>query len=188
MLLLWQVLRSWRKLQAVPVRQLRLPGTEGHRFIRSVYHLRDTDHSLTETCQAVLMLWIRVFFSPKTLHFLLQTRESVSDKLPEEKKKTKSDVFNHCLYCIQDGTMSCVREKQSKCPRLTCPREEQFTVPGQCCTFCRGAYTCQTKFPGSVGTRHRIERTEKNELHCLFCFRDGLLWPGPRLSQQRDLY
>ena len=34
--------------------------------------------------------------------------------------------------------MSCAREKQSNCPRLTCPEDQQFNVQGQCCTFCRG--------------------------------------------------
>ena len=42
--------------------------------------------------------------------------------------------------CFQDGRMSCVREKRTNCPRLTCPRDEQFSVQGQCCDFCRG--TC----------------------------------------------
>ena len=45
-----------------------------------------------------------------------------------------------CCFFFQDGKMSCVREKRTNCPRLTCPRDQQFSVQGQCCDFCRGTF------------------------------------------------
>ncbi|GAB6022819.1 NEL-like 2 (chicken) [Chamberlinius hualienensis] len=49
-----------------------------------------------------------------------------------------------CIDCAcQDGTMHCEKMNPSKqCPTLTCPEEEQFGVPGECCKFCPGVDYC----------------------------------------------
>lgn len=37
--------------------------------------------------------------------------------------------------------MHCRRiDPATSCPALTCPIEEQFSVPDECCNFCPGIY------------------------------------------------
>ncbi|KAK8386242.1 hypothetical protein O3P69_010740 [Scylla paramamosain] len=49
-----------------------------------------------------------------------------------------------CVDCeCRDGKMQCRGiNPEETCPRLNCPEEEQFTVPGQCCKFCPGVDYC----------------------------------------------
>lgn len=55
------------------------------------------------------------------------------------------DMVNlrQCLTCeCRDGSMRCNRiNPETMCPKLTCPPDEQFSVPGECCKFCPGMRT-----------------------------------------------
>ncbi|KAG8224795.1 hypothetical protein J437_LFUL002240 [Ladona fulva] len=46
--------------------------------------------------------------------------------------------LRQCIECeCQDGYMPCKRiDPETRCPPLTCPPRDQFTVPGECCKFC----------------------------------------------------
>lgn len=49
-------------------------------------------------------------------------------------------VVRQCVECeCRDGSMQCNRiNPETKCPKLSCPPEEQFSVPDECCKFCPG--------------------------------------------------
>ncbi|KAF5270123.1 hypothetical protein FQA39_LY08535 [Lamprigera yunnana] len=52
--------------------------------------------------------------------------------------------LHQCLECeCRDGSMNCTRIiPETMCPKLTCPPEEQFSIPGECCKFCPGIDYC----------------------------------------------
>lgn len=45
-----------------------------------------------------------------------------------------------CVECeCLDGLMKCKRiDPETMCPPLSCSPQEQFSVPGNCCKFCKG--------------------------------------------------
>lgn len=45
-----------------------------------------------------------------------------------------------CIECeCLDGLMKCKRiDPETMCPPLSCSPQEQFSVPGNCCKFCKG--------------------------------------------------
>ncbi|XP_076331201.1 protein kinase C-binding protein NELL2-like isoform X2 [Tachypleus tridentatus] len=49
-----------------------------------------------------------------------------------------------CVKCeCKNGNMECDKiDPETFCPQLTCPEEEQFSVPGECCRFCPGIDFC----------------------------------------------
>ncbi|XP_078000540.1 protein kinase C-binding protein NELL1-like [Glandiceps talaboti] len=49
-----------------------------------------------------------------------------------------------CYTCkCTNGNVGCVSHDRNEiCPKLTCPTDEQFTVSGECCKFCRGVDYC----------------------------------------------
>ncbi|XP_021913977.1 protein kinase C-binding protein NELL1-like isoform X3 [Zootermopsis nevadensis] len=49
-----------------------------------------------------------------------------------------------CVECeCLDGLMKCKRiDPETMCPPLSCSPQEQFSVPGNCCKFCKGVDYC----------------------------------------------
>ncbi|XP_023727733.1 protein kinase C-binding protein NELL1 isoform X2 [Cryptotermes secundus] len=49
-----------------------------------------------------------------------------------------------CIECeCLDGLMKCKRiDPETMCPPLSCSPQEQFSVPGNCCKFCKGVDYC----------------------------------------------
>lgn len=49
-------------------------------------------------------------------------------------------ALKQCIECTcKDGNMKCDRiDPNTMCPPLPCPPEDQFSVDGECCKFCRG--------------------------------------------------
>ena len=43
---------------------------------------------------------------------------------------------------LQDGSVKCTHEDDTKCPPLNCPVSEQFSISGECCRFCPGMDFC----------------------------------------------
>ncbi|PNF40371.1 hypothetical protein B7P43_G01573 [Cryptotermes secundus] len=50
-----------------------------------------------------------------------------------------------CIECeCLDGLMKCKRiDPETMCPPLSCSPQEQFSVPGNCCKFCKDVDECQ---------------------------------------------
>ncbi|VEN49858.1 unnamed protein product [Callosobruchus maculatus] len=61
-------------------------------------------------------------------------------------------TIKKCVECqCDDGSMKCVRtDPETNCPRLTCPPEQQFSVPDHCCKFCPDIDECAME-GGEVG-------------------------------------
>ncbi|XP_076334234.1 protein kinase C-binding protein NELL2a-like isoform X2 [Tachypleus tridentatus] len=53
-----------------------------------------------------------------------------------------------CVKCeCKNGNMACNKiDPEVLCPQLTCPVEEQFSVPGECCRFCPGTDFCAKEY------------------------------------------
>ncbi|KAA0200905.1 hypothetical protein HAZT_HAZT009071 [Hyalella azteca] len=49
-----------------------------------------------------------------------------------------------CVDCeCRDGAMQCRRvDPDTSCPELSCPPDQQFSEPGECCKFCPGVDYC----------------------------------------------
>ncbi|XP_063224126.1 protein kinase C-binding protein NELL1-like isoform X2 [Bacillus rossius redtenbacheri] len=63
----------------------------------------------------------------------------------------RGELYDHgvsvslqCVECeCRDGSMRCSRIKpETMCPPLPCPVSHQFSVPGNCCKFCRDVDEC----------------------------------------------
>ncbi|KAJ8947183.1 hypothetical protein NQ318_015529 [Aromia moschata] len=52
--------------------------------------------------------------------------------------------FKKCSECkCDDGSMQCITiDPEKSCPKLKCPKEQQFSVADQCCDFCPGVDYC----------------------------------------------
>ncbi|GFY64561.1 protein kinase C-binding protein NELL1 [Trichonephila inaurata madagascariensis] len=56
--------------------------------------------------------------------------------------ETISPVKCATCECI-NGSMHCRRiDPETSCPKLACPKEEQFSTPDECCNFCPGVDYC----------------------------------------------
>nr|CAD7393764.1 unnamed protein product [Timema cristinae] len=52
--------------------------------------------------------------------------------------------LKQCVECeCRDGAMHCKKiDPETVCPQLECSPQEQFSIPGVCCKFCRGVDYC----------------------------------------------
>nr|CAD7260549.1 unnamed protein product [Timema shepardi] len=56
----------------------------------------------------------------------------------------ESVSLKQCVECeCRDGAMHCKKiDPETVCPQLECSPQEQFSIPGVCCKFCRGVDYC----------------------------------------------
>ncbi|KFM74823.1 Protein kinase C-binding protein NELL1, partial [Stegodyphus mimosarum] len=68
-------------------------------------------------------------------------KKCLLEEVPYDHGERVSPV--QCATCeCRNGSMHCWRIDNETCPNLTCPEEQQFRVPGECCLFCPGVDFC----------------------------------------------